>query len=389
MKTTVLTPSLSRQAGGIFEVERRLAQALHALSDLEVDVVGLRDARTDDDRAAWGPLEPHALSVWGPDAVGYAPGLVDALLNTGADLLHRHALWMYPSWAGLRWARRTGNPYVVSVHGMLDPWALDHARWKKWVAGRLFENAALQQAACLHALNEEEYHAIRDYGIDRPVCVVPNGIDLPEDGAPSGSAPWNEVFCSDASVLLFLGRIHPKKGLAELVDGWAQTGDVLDDWRLAIVGWDDGDHVPALRRRIEDRGLGDRVAFLGPRYGDEKEAAFRHADGFVLPSHSEGLPMAVLEAWAYELPVLMTQACNLPVGFDVNAAHKVAPAPSSIAEGLRALAQDPASERRAMGENGRRLVEEKYTWSQVARSMRAVYRWVLGEGERPDCVRVG
>jgi poly(glycerol-phosphate) alpha-glucosyltransferase len=333
-------------------------------------------------------LEPRARSVWGPDAVGYAPGLVDALLDTGADLLHRHALWMYPSWAGLRWARRTGNPYVVSVHGMLDPWALDNARWKKWVAGRLFEDAALRRSACLHALNDEEYRSIRAYGLDGPVCVVPNGVDLPAREDPALPPPWAETFGPEAPVLLFLGRIHPKKGLAELVDGWAAAADALGDWRLAIVGWDDGDHVPALRQRIQDRGLEDRVAFLGPRYGDEKDAAFRHAGGFVLPSHSEGLPMAVLEAWAYELPVLMTRACNLSAGFEAGAAHEIAPDPSSIAEGLRALAQASATERRAMGRTGRRLVEDRYTWPQIARSMRAVYRWVLGEGDRPDCVRL-
>jgi len=98
--------------------------------------------------------------------------------------------------------------------------------------------------------------------------------------------------------------------------------------------------------------------------------------------------MAVLEAWAYGLTVLMTEACNLPAGFESGAAFKVRPTPSSIADGLRAFGQAPATERRTMGENGRRLVEARYTWPQIACSMRAVYRWVLGEGERPDCVRV-
>lgn len=387
MKTTFLSPSLSREAGGIFEVERRLAQSLHQLPDVDLEVVGLRDARTDADRSEWGKLTPRALPTWGPDAIGYAPGLLNVLMETEADVLHLHALWMYSSWAALQWARRTGRPNVVSVHGMLDPWALNNARWKKRLAGWLYENSNLRTAACLHALNEDEYRSIRAYGLDGPVCVIPNGVDLPEEREPSTTPPWQEEFGPDASVVLFLGRIHPKKGLTELVDGWA-AASMNDNWRLAIVGWDDGDHVSALQDRIRSQGLEERVAVLGPSYGDEKDAAFRHAEGFVLPSHSEGLPVAVLEAWSYELPVLMTRACNLSAGFEAGAAHEVDPTPSSIAEGLQAFARASAAERRAMGENGRALVEDRYTWSQIARSMRAVYRWVLGDGPRPDCVRI-
>lgn len=388
MNTTFLTPSLSRSGGGIFEAERRLGQALHDLPDVDLSVVGLRDKHTEADLPAWTPLTPQVLSTVGPDAFGYAPNLLDTLLATDADLVHLHALWMYTSWAALQWHRRTNRPHVVSVHGMLDNWALANARWKKRIVGWLYEHDSLEQAACLHALNRDEYHAIRDYGLDTPVCVIPNGVDLPAADRESGPPPWHESFDASASVMLFLGRIHPKKGLAELIDAWAAAADALSSWRLAIIGWDDGDHVSALRDQIRQHGLGDRIAILGPAYDDEKDAAFRHADGFILPSFSEGLPMAVLEAWSYALPVLMTPHCNLPAGFEHDAAHNIKPTPDDIADGLRKLARASAAERTKMGQNGRALVESQYTWSQIARSMRKVYRWVLGTDPRPDCVYV-
>jgi len=300
--------------------------------------------------------------------------------------VHLHALWMYTSWAVRRWSNRTGQPYVVSPHGMLDPWALDNAGWKKQLAGLLYENASLRQAACFHALNREERTAIRDYGLDGPIGIVPNGVELPDDDDASGAPPWEGKGNAEDRVLLFLGRIHPKKGLDELLSPWTQLGDSSDGWRPAIVGWDDGGHRAELKEKAAALGVSDDVWFLGPRYGDEKDAAFRNADGFILPSHSEGLPMAVLEAWSYRLPVLMTPQCNLEAGFEAGAAARVDPNPERLAEGLRAFMERAPDDRGEMGRHGRALVEERYTWPQIARSMRAVYRWVLGDGPRPDCV---
>jgi poly(glycerol-phosphate) alpha-glucosyltransferase len=385
MTVTVLTPSLSREAGGIFEVERRLAQALAELPDVDVNIVGLDNERTQQDLPEWEPLRPEVIPTIGPDAFAYAPDLVDTLLETGADVVHLHALWMYTSWAVQRWHRKTGQPYVVSPHGMLDPWALDNAGWKKRFAGMLYENASLREAACLHALNQKERTAIRDYGVDGPVAVIPNGVDLPEADGGAAPPPWADQFDPDTRVLLFLGRIHPKKGLAELLDAWAQLEDCgsLAHWRLAVVGWDDGGHRAELERTVRKRGLGATVCFPGPCYGDEKDAAFRHADGFVLPSFSEGLPMAVLEAWSYRLPVLMTPECNLPEGFEARAAHRIDPEPESIADGLQSLMQKSSHERTQIGERGRALVEAEYTWPQIARSVRDIYRWALGDGDCP------
>ena len=157
----------------------------------------------------------------------------------------------------------------------------------------------------------------------------------------------------------------------------------------AIIGWDDGGHEEALHQHARRLGLlGESVHFLGPRFDDEKAAAFSQADAFILPSHSEGLPMAVLEAWSYGLPVLKTLACNLPEGFTTDAAMRIEPNVDAIAAGIKRLIAMPERERVGMGQRGRTLVEERFTWPRVAEQMHAVYRWALGEREQPDCVRL-
>jgi hypothetical protein len=139
IKTLCLMDSVSRTNGGIFGAERCLQQSLQALPDVSVQVIGLQDAHTEADRAQWAPLNPAAHPVRGPRAFGYAPGLLDGLLRTNADLIYCAGLWKYPSLAALNWSRRTGKPMLVAPHGMLDPWALQNSRLKKQIAGALFQ----------------------------------------------------------------------------------------------------------------------------------------------------------------------------------------------------------------------------------------------------------
>jgi poly(glycerol-phosphate) alpha-glucosyltransferase len=129
------------------------------------------------------------------------------------------------------------------------------------------------------------------------------------------------------------------------------------------------------------------VLFAGPAFGDAKDALLSSASAFILPSFSEGLPMSVLEAWAYQLPLLMTDHCNLPEGFANNAAIRIGTDVESIAEGMRLIVRSPISDLRSLGENGRQLVSERFTWPMVAAQMKEVYDWVLGGGAKPECVR--
>jgi poly(glycerol-phosphate) alpha-glucosyltransferase len=263
---------------------------------------------------------------------------------------------------------------------MLDSWALRNSRWKKLLAGWLYEDRHLRGAACLHALNKSEAAAIRAYGLRNPICVIPNGVDLPAQQATVGG---EEKLC------VFLGRLHPKKGLSILLRAWAQAMWAAAGWRLVVAGWDQGGHEHELRQLAGSLGLDGRVEFVGPKFGVEKAALLRGASAFALPSLSEGLPVAVLEAWSYGLPVVMTPECNLPEGFAAEAAVRMRADVAGVVEALDRLFGMKDEELRAMGVLGRRLVEERFTWARVAMEMMGVYEWVLGRGRRPESVQAG
>jgi poly(glycerol-phosphate) alpha-glucosyltransferase len=388
MKIGLLTAHASRRAAGVWSSVERLGRAL-AETAVEVEIFGLVDLADAVGNTGGRAPQVNLCSVVGSAAFGYAPGLKSALERARLSLLHANGIWMYPSLACLRWSRRRRRrPYVISPHGMLDAWAVRNAAWKKRLAGWWFEDAHLSGAACLHALAEPEARALRSYGLRNPICIVPSGVDLPADG-PTAPPAW-AAETGGRRVLLFLGRLHPKKGLLDLVRAWAklqaEPTPAAADWLLVIAGWDQGGHRARLRRLIDELGVARSVRLVGPQFGGAKAASLAFADAFVLPSVSEGLPVAVLEAWSYGLPVLMTEACNLPEGFAAGAALRIAPDPASLAHGLRRLMALSAPDRRAIGARGRRLIQQKFAWPQIARQMSAVYEWVLGGGPAPDHV---
>lgn len=387
MRIAFLTGSLSRSGGGFFSSVRSLARALQTWENVEVAVLGLRDEFTEQDLPGWAPVEVRAFPAFGPRVFGYAHGLVTALAEYQPDLVHLHGLWTYSSIVARRWGRATARPVVIAPRGMLDPWAIRQSRWKKRAAALLFENSNLRRARCLHALCDREREAIRGFGCTNPVCTIPNGVEM---AGPSGDPPpWTDVVPAGHRVLLYLGRLHPKKNLVNLVRAWAAvacagaTGE--DRWDLVIIGWDQGGYERQIRGVIEREGI-SAVHILGPRFGREKDAALSHAAAFVLPSLGEGLPMTVLEAWAHLLPVLMTAECNLPEGFAAGAALRIGSDIEGIAQGIRHLVGLGGGERREMGRRGLELVQRQFTWESVGRQMHEVYQWLLGGGTPPACV---
>ncbi len=378
-RLTYLTGPISRAAGGLFDAVRNLALGFKNQRCYSLSVIGLEDPYFDLDRIHWHALQTTALKVQGPRGFGYAPDFSRALDSTNPDLLHVHGLWMYPSLAAVRWSRR-GRPYVVSPHGMLDPWALENSRWKKRVAAAIYENRHLHGAACLHALNAAEARAMRAYGLRRPICLIPNGVELPE--IAERSTP------RETRTLLYLGRLHPKKGLAALIEAWASVQREAKEtgWRLSIAGWDQKGHRSALEALAGRLGACATIGFPGAQFGEAKAQSFREASAFILPSLSEGLPMSVLEAWSWRLPVLMTPHCNLPQGERSGAAVMMEHGAESIAAALNRLFSMSHHQREAMGVRGRRLVEEEFQWPRTVQHMTEVYDWILGFGSQPACV---
>src|SRR5437016_2909837 len=253
MKIAYLLNSVSRKAGGLLEICKRLAQT--TCHKKEIVLLGVEDEFTKTDIIEWAPLRPTVFSPVFARSFGYAPGYGQYLADICPDIAHVHGLWTYPSFAAYRWHRRTKRPLIYTAHGMLDPWALRNARWKKRLVRALWEDAAHRSAACFHAISEGEYESMREYGLRNPICVIPNGVDLPRAVESLElrveSSPFEPV-AQGRKVLLYLGRIHSKKGLANLIRAWKATPNSqssrLNSWILAIAGWDQGGHEEELKR---------------------------------------------------------------------------------------------------------------------------------------------
>jgi poly(glycerol-phosphate) alpha-glucosyltransferase len=383
MKIAFITPSVSRSAGGIFEIELALARSLHDKGHI-IKVYGQLDENTVNDLPRWEPMNINVFTSIGPHSFRFSPSLQKAVLNSNCDVAHLHVIWMYTSLVINKW-HKTGRPYIVTINGMLEPWALKNANWKKQVAKFLYEDRCLTNAACIHANTYKEYIDIRKFGLKKPVCIIPNGVDLPGNNISIKTPAWFHKV-NNRKVLLYLGRLHPKKGLDNLILAWAQIANQTKHWCLVIAGWGEKEYVQRLESKSEELKQEENIIYAGAQFGQEKNNTFAHADAFILPSFSEGLPMAILEAWSYKLPVLSTVACNIPEGYNEHAAIEIDSSPSGIVKGLNQLFCFSHEERIQMGKNGFDLINKKFTWDKVANQMTAVYKWVLQGGKIPETI---
>ena len=387
MKTAFVTSWLSSAGGGVSAAVEALSRATDGRG-VSVSVLGLSDEAWAIERKHWAGAAVEAFPVTGPRALGLSFGLRRALIALDPDIVHAHGIWMHTSSDVLAWARGR-KPYLISPHGMLDPWAVANSSARKRLARLLYEDLHLKRAACIHALCAAEVKAIRAFGLTNPVCIIPNGVHLPKQTSKP-PPPWAGQIEDSARVLLFLGRLHPKKNvhglLAALANIKSQGG--LCNWRVVIAGWAQGSYGTELAALVRNLALEKDVVFLGPVRGSRKDAALRSASAFALPSFSEGLPMAVLEAWAYGLPVAMTPACNLPEGFAAGAAHEIRAEFGALSHDLSDFLSWSEADLAAMGQRGRELVRTRFSWERVATMFSAVYDWMLGRADTPACVDV-
>jgi poly(glycerol-phosphate) alpha-glucosyltransferase len=247
---------------------------------------------------------------------------------------------------------------------MLEPWVLSRSRVKKWLVHRLFEDRNFARAKLWRALTTKEADQIRVAGIKAQIIVLPNGLDL-------AMFPYGERTPSEKKTLLFLGRLHPKKGLSLLIHAWASliTHSGSRGWRLLIVGPDENGHEREIRSLITKLGVERSVSVEGPVEGSRKQLIYRTSHAFVLTSYSEGLPMAVLEALASGLPVLISEACNLPEVVNCGAGWLCGQDLTSVCKGLDGLMSSDDEELHERGLCGRKLVESKYQWPVIAREL--------------------
>ena len=299
------------------------------------------------------------------------------------DVIHAHELWHYPLFITSRETRRRHIPLVVSPHGCLAPLALANDRLLKRIYSPLVQRPILNNASLVHALTLQEQEDALSYGASSPTTVMPAGVEIGRDShvsaAPKGSASskGNKPF-----EILFLGRIIPNKGPGLLIDALASLGTRGYDAKLTLAGPCRPDYRAQLQGQAGALGVAANVSFPGFVTGVAKDSAFSAADLFALPSYTEGFSIAVLEAMAHGLPVVLTPQCNFPEAAEAGASLEVVPEAGPLAEALAQLMVSPEKARQ-MGIRGRALVEEKYSWDTVAAQLLDAYRQLAAYKPKP------
>jgi len=233
------------------------------------------------------------------------------------DIIHIQAVRNFVTWWAMRCALRAGVPYVVAPQGSFNAWVLGRRSARNRWYDRAVELPLLNCASCIQCLSENETAEVRDAGITARIAVIPNGVNAP--GMPA-DAPKKRGGMT--RTILFLGRIHPKKGVDILISAFAGAYALIPGLRMIMAGGDGGSrYLSGCMKQAADLGMrvsatdddpSAAVLFPGEVGGAAKEKLFARADVFILPSHSEGMPVAVLEAAAHGLPLIVTRQCNLP-----------------------------------------------------------------------------
>ena len=381
MKVLHVTPSMSPEWGGPAYSVPSLVSALFD------EGVHSEIATTRGWKVGTNPISPpgvqiHIFGTQFPAQLwaAYSKGL-SRFLNEEIgrfDLVHVSEVWHYAAYAAFRAARKHRIPFVMSIRGELSEWSLQHKALKKRIYMIALLSRMLRGADALHAITSAERDQIARLGYDTPTIVAPNGIDIaPFDNLPALSQFLNKYpGLKGKRVVLFLGRLNPKKGLDILAHSFSSISRQFEDVALLVVGPDEYGTRAKMESILSSKGTLDKTVFTGLLTGQDKLGALACADVFVLPSYSDVLGIAVLEAMAARIPVVITEGCEFPEVADHGAGFVVGASEEPVAEALGALLSNE-SLRIRMGANGRRLVAECYTWSATGKTVADRYRTLI------------
>ncbi|MFT4112067.1 glycosyltransferase [Silvibacterium sp.] len=361
----------------------QLASTLVSAQGYDINIA----AFVDDDESVRKPENPGVtVSRWPLSRREWLPGKkrTDEFRDMlrAADGIHIHGLWESSTFIGSRSARLLKTPYIVSAHGMLESWALNYKRLKKQLYAALIERANLDGASCVHALTQAEAQDYKKFGVKTPVAIIPNGISAP---ASVSRTLFFEQYpqLEGQRIALFLGRIHQKKGIDILIEAWAALARRFSDTTLVLAGPATSDSLLTMSNLLIQHGVSERTFYTGMLEGELKWSALACSDVFILPSYSEGLSVATLEAMAMGIPVIVSEQCHIPEVETYDAGLVISADARALTCAIDDILSNSPATNAEIGANGRRLVRSRYCWPVVAQQMADLYRWVTG-GDTPQ-----
>ena len=307
--------------------------------------------------------------------------IVDTIHTEDFLIFHGHGIWQSVVHRMAKLARAEGVPYIITPRGMLEPWSLSQKRIKKLLALLIFQRKDLSHACVIHATSKMEEQSIRKLGFKNPIAIIPNGLDL---------NPYPITFPNKntkSKKILFLSRIHPKKGIENLLNAWSQIDSNLkENWEIEIVGNGEKRYISTLKKRIVKMNMNSSIKIKDAVYGEEKVRLFCSANLFVLPSYSENFGMVVAEALASFTPVITTKATPWKELIDYECGWWIEMGIESLKIALvEAITQDNENLKN-MGLKGRQLIESRYNINNVSQDMDALYYWIQNKEKTPKFI---
>ena len=294
-------------------------------------------------------------------------------------LIQIQSMWDWPYHKVMVEARKLGIPYIVTPRGMLEPWSLSQKKWKKKLAWWLYQHNDVQKSVCVFTTAKMEAEHVTNLGITTCKAVIPNGIE-------TDSYPCKTSVDVVKKQVLFLSRVHVKKGIEVLFEVWKQIHPDYEDWQLLVIGNGEAEYIHSLENRVECLGLKESIKILPPVFGNDKIQIYQESALFCLPSYSENFGMAIAEAMSCGTPVITTTNCPWNILNDTKTGWCIDLNLDNLERALReALSMNP-TELYDMGQKASKLIYENFDYRNVTRKTLKLYEWLLNGGEKPEFV---
>jgi glycosyltransferase involved in cell wall biosynthesis len=376
-----IIPTITPKAGGTTKSVLTMCSALAMIDGTEIRLITQLDKSRETAKPS-SPLVQLSVADY-RETLSCKLGLEarkhvnNNIQNRRPDLVHSNGIWSLMNHWSVRAAQRHRIPLICQPHGMLSPWALKYKRLKKYLALRMYQRRDLALAALLVATSEMEAEQLRELGLTQPIAIVPNGIDASNNEITPSTFIKNK---KQFRRVLFVGRIHPMKGLINLVEAWSRVSS--DDWILQLAGPDEVGHLAEVFARAKKLGIEKRIQYLGFVEEKDRESVYHQADLVVLPSFSENFSMVIVEALTVGKPVITTKATPWADLEIYECGWCVDPTIEGIAKALNIVVNASPDKLIKMGISAKTYAS-RYHSDLIAKKMHEVYCWVIDTHAKP------